>query len=109
MMKIVKMILCVLLGVFLGVTGHKLWLSFLNSGTLVEGVLKMEPKSDPALYALYPSGFYVESRVYLETASENMLGRNVGAHGDLDITTDPDTRSYPKIKNKSLIPQTIRK
>ena len=101
-MKTLKTILILLLGVLLGIAGHIGWQSLLNPMARASGVLQQQQEAHPAVSATYPSGFFVESRVYLETASPDMLGQRVTAWGSLDLARDPDAPSYPKISNKDL-------
>lgn len=100
-MRILKTIPILFLGVVLGTAGHIAWQSLLNPVT-ASGVLQLEPQSHPAVSASYPAGFFVESRVYVETAAPDLLGQTVIAWGGLSLATDPDAPSYPKIKNTEL-------
>jgi hypothetical protein len=97
-----KMIIALLGGVILGVAAHMAWQAACLSDAMASGVLRHEPQMHPAVSAIYPSGFYVESRVYLETASTNMIGQKVAAWGRLELARDPDAPAFPKIRNKEM-------
>ena len=66
------------LGVILGVVGHVTWQALITPSAAASGFLRHEPITDPAVSASYPAGFFVESRVYLETASFDLVGKRVG-------------------------------
>jgi len=101
-MKVAKTILLIVICVALGIASHMIWQYLLTPSATVSGILQQESETDPAVSASYPAGFYVESRVYLDTASQEMLGQKVSAWGNLDLARDPNTPSYPKIKNKKV-------
>lgn len=90
-----------LAGVALGVGGHLAWQT-VSSRVTASGVLRQEAPVAPGVSASFPAGFYVESRVYLHTASTALLGREVTAWGRLSRATDPDAPAYPKIENADL-------
>jgi hypothetical protein len=101
-MKTAKAILFICMGVVLGMAGHMAWQSLLTPPATVSGMLRYEPETDPAVSASHPAGFYVESRVYLKTASQDDVGHTVRSSGLLGLTKDPDAASYPKIENGKL-------
>ena len=69
---------------------------------MAEGTLRFEPPVDPAVTPSFPTGFYVESRVYLEVADSSHVGRGVVAWGTPDVASYLDSPSFPKVMNRSV-------
>jgi len=101
-MRFLRTATLLIFGLILGIAGHVAWQFLLNPSATATGILQQEPETAPGVSASYPAGLYVESRVYLETASADLLGRKVTAWGSLDLARDPDAPSYPKIRNSML-------
>lgn len=99
-MKIALFALGTILGTILGLLLGVEWESF-HGSVMFEGVLKYEPTVDPAITPTYPAGFYVESRVYLENASEELLGKQVVGYGRLGVALYMDAPPYPKVIDDS--------
>jgi hypothetical protein len=71
--------------------------------THAEGVLKYEEAIDPALTATYPAGHYVVSRIYVDGATPDMLGKWVLVYGKLGSRGHLETPTYPLIKAREVV------
>ena len=85
-----------------GIGGYSLNAGLDNPVT-VEGRLFYEKPVDPALTPTFPVGHYVNSRVYIAEATPDMIGKRVIAHGAIDSITDPETSTYPVVKNAQIV------
>jgi hypothetical protein len=97
-----KLVFVLIAGVLIGVLGHVVWQYIFDSEVFVSGDLQQEPELAPYVSASYPPGYYVESRIYLETGSTNLLGHKISAWGRLDVAKDPSAPSFPRIKNREI-------
>lgn len=95
-------LLWLVLGIVVGVAGSVgcsiLW-ARLMGGVTIAGILQYEPPVDPSLTATYPTGHFVETRVYLDDASPEDVGRTIYATGAIGGTPLGGTPRYPMLSS----------
>ena len=99
-MKLAGLMVAVLaVGFVMGFAGRGLLLRHAH----VEGVLQFEAPQGPEVTPSYPPGYYVTSRVYLDGATDAMLGKRILATGRLGVLKHPETQAYPCVEDHNIV------
>ena len=95
-MKLVYM----LLGVAIGIGLRIAWERITEEPIMVDGILQMESPTHPAVTPLYPSGCFIESRIYLPDEDTNHVGKRITTWATLGVTKESQAPRYPMVKKR---------
>jgi hypothetical protein len=97
MMKL-KLVLLVLSALALGLVTGYAGRGMLLRNVIAEGVLQVQTHPDGDT-PQFPLGYYVLSRVYIDGAKPDLVGKPVVAIGKLLVLTDETTLGFPCIND----------